>query len=188
MKLLILGHARHGKTTAANVFEEEGWATEDSSVFACRHVIYPKWGRHRYDSPEACHADRSRHRAKWFQMIRDYNTPDGARLAREMLAYSDIYAGMRRIEEFEACKKQGLFDLIIWVNAEHRKPVEGAESMELDAHVADIIIDNNDDPQEFDHRCRRLAKALRSLRSIERPHPVSKSPFSVPTLPFKHLP
>jgi hypothetical protein len=44
-------------------------------------------------------------------------------------------------EGLEECVKQGIFDLIIWVDASEK--VESAESFNIDKSCADIVIDNN---------------------------------------------
>ena len=58
-----------------------------------------------------------------------YNTPDKARLAREVLEVGDLYVGMRSNAEYAASKE--LFDHTLWV-LDPRKPLEGRDSFNID--------------------------------------------------------
>ena len=63
-------------------------------------------------------------------------------------------------EEIDECIKQGLFDLIIWVDASERLPEEDKSSFNIDNSCADIIIDNNGDLESFKKRAIRLGNVL----------------------------
>lgn len=67
---------------------------------------------------------------------------------------------MRDKEEIKECIKQGLFDLIVWVDASKRLPEEDSSSFNIDISCADIIIDNNDDYETFKKRAIRLGNTL----------------------------
>ena len=67
---------------------------------------------------------------------------------------------MRDREEIDECLKQGLFDLIIWVDASQRLPEEDKDSFNIDKTYADIIIDNNGTLDDFKKRVIRLGKTL----------------------------
>jgi hypothetical protein len=67
---------------------------------------------------------------------------------------------MRDREEIKECINQGLFDLIIWVDASERLPLEGSTSFNIDKEDADIIIDNNGAYEEFETRVIRLGEVL----------------------------
>lgn len=145
MKLMIIGHARHGKDTACEILRNQyGLTFQSSSEAAAQRVIYPLLRDvYGYSTIEECLNDRANHRATWYQLIREYNTPDLARLAREIYADSDIYCGLRHAEEFEAIKAAGLFDYCIWVDASQRHPAEPASSCSVTRDHADIVLDNN---------------------------------------------
>lgn len=141
MKLLILGYGRHGKDTVAKLIGENLNLTWTSSSYAAlEHAIWPVIG-HRYDTKEQCFADRHNHRREWHELIKHYNTPDKARLAKDILNTSDIYVGMRCIEEFFT--SEPLFDLVIWVDASQRVPPEPEDSCTVTKDLAHIIINNN---------------------------------------------
>ena len=93
-------------------------------------------------------------------MICDYNKDDRAKLAKEILRTSDCYVGMRDKEEINECMRQGLFDLIIWVDATGRLPEEPASSFDIDKSCADIIIENNETFEVFKEKVLRLGSIL----------------------------
>ena len=71
MKLMVCGHARHGKDQFC---EFMGLVYTSSSMAALDNVIWPAMG-HNYNSKEECFEDRVNHRAKWHRLITEYNTP-----------------------------------------------------------------------------------------------------------------
>jgi len=162
MKLLILGNARHGKDTFAEILNTEfGLKFKSSSQSAADIFIYDELKeKYGYKTPEECFIDRMNHRAEWKQMICNYNKDDRARLAKEILKDADCYVGMRDRLEINESMKQGLFDIIIWVDASDRLPLEDASSFDIDKSCADIIVDNNGTYGEFYHRVVRLGKIL----------------------------
>lgn len=160
--ILIIGHKRHGKDTCAEIFGKElDLEFTSSSVKAAEIFIYDalkeKYG---YKDFQECFEDRVNHRAEWHDLIVDYNKDDKARLAKEILKDADIYVGMRSGAEIEECLKQNLFQLIIWVDASERLPLEDKSSFNIDKSYADIIIDNNGTEEQFRNRVKRLCYFL----------------------------
>lgn len=150
MKLLIMGHGRHGKDTVATMIANRtGLTWGSSSMVALHKAVWPVLKNEtiyegeypRYDSPEECFADRHNRRAEWHKLIQEYNTPDKAKLAREVLERYDMYVGMRCQQEFYASRD--LFDLVIWVDASLRHEDESSDSCTVDWRMADIVINNN---------------------------------------------
>lgn len=167
-KILIIGHARHGKDSMAEILNEEfGLKFKSSSQSAADIFLYDalkdKYG---YKTPEECFEDRVNHRAEWKNMICDYNKDDRAKLAKGILERSDCYVGMRDRDEINECLRQGLFDLIIWVDASNRLPLEDPSSFNIDVSCADIIIDNNGTFEEFKSKVKRLGSILYSTEKI----------------------
>jgi hypothetical protein len=161
-KLLILGHARHAKDTFAEILNQNfGLKYQSSSQAAADIFLYDalkdKYG---YKTPEECFEDRVNHRAEWKQMICDYNKDDRAKLAKEILKNSDCYVGMRDREEINECMRQGLFDIIVWVDASERLPLEPASSFDIDKTFAHIIFENNGTLEEFKDKVLRFGKIL----------------------------
>lgn len=141
MKILILGHGQHGKDFCATLFQTiKGFKFESSSKAAFGAIapvlreIFPR------RDDETLYKERRIYRQLWRQLILLYNTPDRSALARKILETSDIYVGMRSLEEFEASKH--LFDRIYWVDASKREPLD--ESMEIPFDKGTMsLIDNN---------------------------------------------
>lgn len=144
-KLILLGYGDHGKDHIARlIYEIYGLTSIASSRFALEKVVYPvlkkKYG---YKTKERCYNDKHTKRKEWFNLIKEYNTPDGCRLARELYEQYDIYNGVRNIEEFEAIKAANLFNVSIWIDASQRKPIESSDSCTVKPSDADFILDNN---------------------------------------------
>jgi dephospho-CoA kinase len=149
-----------GKDTLAEILRDEfGLKFISSSQAAADIFIYDELkDKYGYKTSEECFTDRMNHRAEWYNMICDYNKDDKARLAKGILERADCYVGMRDISEINECMKQGLFDLIVWVDASKRLPAESADSFNIDISCADIIIENNGTFDQFKEKVLRLGK------------------------------
>ena len=162
MKILILGNGRHGKDTLAELFNKYFGLTfmsssQASADFFLYNQLKDKYG---YTTSEECFEDRVNHREEWYQAICDYNKDNRARLAQDILSRTDCYVGMRDKEEFKECVKQKLFDIIIWVDASKRLPLEPGTSFNINMSDADIIVENNGTFEEFVEKSKRIGKAL----------------------------
>lgn len=161
-KILVVGNARHGKDSVAEIFSEHFDFTYSSSSEAASKIfifetLKDKYG---YKTIEECFNDRVNHRSEWYDLICDYNKDDKAKLAKEILEISDAYIGMRDREEIDECIKQKLFDLIIWVDASDRLPLEDSSSFNIDKSCADVIIDNNSDLETLKKKVLRIGKII----------------------------
>jgi hypothetical protein len=168
-KLMIIGHARHGKDTVASILTETfGLKALSSSHYAGQKVMMPFFASKgiNYSSWEECYVDRGNHRQDWHEQIALYNTPDKAKLPREIYQLSDIYVGIRCDEEFKAAKAEGLFDFSIWVDRSKHLPPEPYESNKLNYKMADHIIDNNGTLQQLKMRTIYMYWNLVSLSTI----------------------
>lgn len=156
-KLLIIGHGRHGKDVLADVFAEEyGFKAKSSSMAAAELLIYDQLkGKYGYKTFEECYADRHNHRAEWFDLITEFNTPDKTALAKLIMNNNDIYVGMRNSDEIAACKKEGIFDFVIWADRPGT-PKERSESFNITEKDADFIIVN--DGSKFDFKEKLASK------------------------------
>lgn len=159
---MILGSARHGKDSMAEILRDEfGMTFESSSQSAADIFLYDllkeKYG---YETSEECFEDRHNHRQEWYEAIKEYNQYDKAKLAKGILDRADCYVGMRDREEIRECIKQGLFDLIVWVDASDRLPEEPATSFNIDRSCADVIIENNGTYEEFYEKVLRFGNTI----------------------------
>ena len=161
-KLLILGNMRHGKDSFAEILNEHfGLSFQSSSQAAANIFLYDSLkDKYGYKTQEECFEDRVNHRAEWKDLICDYNKDDRAKLAKEILKNSDCYVGMRDRAEINECMKQGLFDIIVWIDASDRLPLEPADSFDIDKSCADIIIENNQDYETFKTKVLRFGRVL----------------------------
>jgi DNA polymerase III delta prime subunit len=161
-KLLIIGHGRHGKDTLAEIFARDyGMTFKASSMAASEIFIYDvlkdKYG---YRTPAECFNDRSNHRKEWYDLICLYNEHDKAKLAKSIMSTSNCYVGMRDKPEIKECMKQGVFDLVIWVDASNRLPKEPKDSFNITTDNADILISNNGTLKEFEAKAKRLGNII----------------------------
>lgn len=177
-KLIIVGHARHGKDTVCELLAKHGYAWQSSSWLCGQIAVWPaiqeQWNEWRYgkmynpdhpdpaptigpyDSFEEAFNDRANHREFWYNCIKAYNTPDETRLAREIFAQSNIYCGMRRFEELSACQDQNVCDLVVWVDASKRVGPEPKSSCTIQPFQAHHILDNNGTLEELADRVNKL--------------------------------
>jgi hypothetical protein len=162
MKLLIIGHMRSGKDEMADILNKEfGLKYIVSSQAAAKLFIYKELkDKYGYKTPTECFNDRVNHRPEWYNLICDYNKDDKCRLAKAIMEISQCYVGMRDLDEINECRSNGLFDLIIWVDASGRVPDEPKESFNINKSCADIIITNNGTLDEFKTKVIRLGQIL----------------------------
>lgn len=145
MKLIITGHMQHGKDTVSEILRDDyDMPYESSSRVACRLFLFDQLkDKYGYSDIEECYNDRHHHRKEWFDAIVDYNTPHLHALGDKILSSSDIYCGLRNINELNAIREHGLVDHVIWVDARMRKPLEPSTSLTITPSDCDWILDNN---------------------------------------------
>lgn len=159
-KVLILGHARHGKDTSAEYLRDHhGLAFQSSSLFLAEHVVRPALAERgiEYATLVQCYDDRVNYRALWREIIEEYNRDDPARLAKEILAVSDCYVGMRTEREYRAARP--LFDYVLWIDSSGRGlPPEPRDSMTIVCDPGDmLVIENSSTLDQFESKLRTWA-------------------------------
>ncbi len=157
-RVLFVGHAQHGKDTACEVLAAAtGWTNAGTtSLYLAKHVA-ARLGI----SVEDAYAQRRRSEADrmlWRQIGDEVRQTDPALLVRDALAVGPITGGCRGLPEIEAVRREGLVDLIVWVDASKRKPWD--VTMEFGPEHADVIVNNNGSEEEFQWRIRRLAAVI----------------------------
>lgn len=162
MKLLILGHARHGKDTVAELLRDNyGLSFVSSSYFAGEKAVRPALAACgvTYDSMDECYEDRVNWRAFWYEAISAYNKAAPKTLAEQILVDHDMYVGMRSARELEASRD--LFDHVIWVDADARAPLEDRSSFDIDFNASTMIrVDNNSDLVQLNNELFSLGRRL----------------------------
>lgn len=167
MRLLILGHARHGKDTAAEYLRDaHGLSFRSSSLFLAEAVVRPALEARgiAYPDLEACYADRVNHRALWRELIAEYNAQDPARLAKAVLAECDCYVGMRTQREYDGSRD--LFDGVVWIDASRRGlPPEDKSSMDIAFDPARMLwIDNGGTLEQLHGKLDELMRGVSWVR------------------------
>jgi len=145
MKLMVIGHARHGKDTVCELMRGlYGLTFTSSSMFACELFIYNLIkDTHGYSTIEECFNDRVNHRELWHKLIKEYQGGDKTHLTKAIFKEHDIYCGNRSKAEVQAARKAGLVDCVIWVDASNRVPLEDPSSISVTEEDADYILNND---------------------------------------------
>jgi dephospho-CoA kinase len=145
IRLLIIGHGRHGKDTVAEYFAEYFGLTFESSSYAAARIFLYKALKEKYGYKDftECYNDRGNRRTEWYNLICEFNKDNKTRLCEAILEHADCYVGLRDLLEVKECMRKELFDLIIWVDASERLPLEDSSSFNISKDLADIIIENN---------------------------------------------
>lgn len=163
-KLLVLGYARHGKDTVADILQKKhGFNFMSSSEFVGREIMWDNWGIAKYDNFDQMFKDRINHRVLWMEMISAYNTPDKTKTAATMLERGyDMYVGMRRFDELKACKEAEIFDAILWVDRSHHlPPEEGSMDITRENCGFDYLINNNGTMDQLIYNVETVIKTIK---------------------------
>jgi len=164
-KILILGYSGHGKDAVRRILANDVFNKNilQTSYITAEDVMLPWFDEHfpgYYDHPRSdphaefgrikcCYYDRVNWRACWHEVIKQYNSPDKARLAKKVLSYTNVYVGMRDREELLASLE--LFDIVLWVDASKRLSQESSSSNNI----------------HYDPNCMRLIDNNGSLRELK---------------------
>lgn len=158
MKILIIGHGRHGKDTVSELLRYHYGLEFSSSSEYCAHefiadAISPILG---YTSVEECFNDRINYRDLWKALISAYNSKDKGRLVKGIMEHNDVYCGMRCAEEYEATKH--IFDLVLYIEASARVGyVDPTFDIKFNEDEM-VLVDNNED---LEHLKAQLSKIMR---------------------------
>lgn len=151
MKLMVVGHGRHGKDTVSEILRDHfGLTFQSSSQFCCDLFIFDELkDKYGYKTSKECYDDRHNHRSEWFDLICDYNKNDLARLGKALYEQYDVYCGLRNKHELGSLKRTGIIDAVIWVDRSKREPLESNKSMTITKDMADYCINNNGTLEEL---------------------------------------
>jgi hypothetical protein len=159
-RLLFVGHSGAGKDTACLYLAR---ATRlrfagTTSDFLARHVA-ARLGV----SVEQAYRTRHANRNAWHRVGNEIRRRDPGLLVRESLEHGELTAGARGIEEVRACRREGLVDLIVWIDNERVRP---GPSLTVGPGDCDLVIANHGSLDEFHARLHGFAvKAGLPMRS-----------------------
>ena len=166
MKILILGHARHGKDQFAEFLKipliSSSKAALEVFLFDRLQQYLTDRGLGQYRDHDHAYDDRIHEREFWFNQITAYNKKDPTKLARAILSKCDCYVGMRNIIEYKACIEAGLFDEVFWVDGSDRKPFEPSESFNIPYDPSMTWVDNNGSLKDLEE----LTESIRKSRQL----------------------
>lgn len=152
LKIIVVGHAEHGKDEVASILELELGLMNISATHILVHNIVPQSFLNDIGlSREELELNKGQYRKQLFNFVRQYNKSKNreSSFIEYVLSASDIYTGVRAKEELQGAKDRakelGWNLVVIWVDASKRKPLENKEIMSIEPDMADIIIDNNSD-------------------------------------------
>lgn len=152
MKIMILGHKGHGKTTLAKILEKYfGFDFVDTTDKVCsiakkylknnKDTVYTvgscKVDEFIFDNIYVNNKDAVRDILK--AALRDYTKDDPARLIREQFMDCDVYAGCRSQIEYDAAKE--LIDLTLWIKDDRK--LEDDPTMDIQLDDSMVVINNS---------------------------------------------
>lgn len=158
-KILVLGHAQHGKDTVAEYLAEKLNVPYTGASMIWAQMMYEHWG---YASAEECYEDRDNHRPEWHQGIAMFCRADKARFGRTVYETNKIYCGTRKQDELDAVIAE-FNPIVFYVDARKRKTLESEESYSIEIPRNAILLDNN--YQGVD-RLKNQIDAILNIRNI----------------------
>jgi hypothetical protein len=102
-------------------------------------------------------AYRTRHanRNLWHRVGNQIRRRDPGLLARESLRHAEITGGVRGIEEIQACRREHLVDLIVWID---NGRVRRGQTVTFGPADCDVVVPNHGSLEEFHSHLLRLAR------------------------------
>jgi hypothetical protein len=153
-RLLVVGHGGAGKDTAC-----EYLAKVTTLRFAGTTSAYlSKYVAARLGVPrEEALLTRHGNRRLWHRVGNELRRQDPARLVRESLEHAQIVGGVRGREELEACRREGLVDLVVWVANDR---VARDSTVHFGEQDCDVTVANHGSLEEFHERLLEMARSV----------------------------
>jgi hypothetical protein len=152
-RILVVGYGRAGKDTAC---EYLAMITHlrfagTTSLYLARHVA-ARLGV----SEQEAYRTRHQNRNFWHRLGNEIRRRDPGLLVRESLEHAEITGGVRGIEEIEACRRERLVDLIVWID-NHRVP--RGSTVTFARQDCDVVVPNHGSLEEFHGRLLLMARS-----------------------------
>ena len=153
-RVLVVGHSGAGKDTACRYLAAVTTLrfAGTTSHYLARHVA-ARLGVSVQEAYRTRHANRNR----WHRVGNAIRRLDPGLLVRQSLEYAEITGGVRGLEEIQACRREHLVDLIVWV-ANDRVP--GGSTVTFGPEDCDVVVPNHGSLEEFHRRLLRLARLV----------------------------
>ena len=158
-RIMVIGHARHGKDTVCELLRDKYNLNYVSSSRLLAGLIWQDEDfMGAYSNSKECWEDRINHRTKWFNKIVKLNTPTKTTITQIIYSHYDIYCGIRDASELWAVNEANLYDLCIWVDASGRLELENPNSINVTKYMADVVLYNNGTLEELERNLHLLMK------------------------------
>lgn len=152
---MFVGHGRAGKDTACEYLAKiTGLVNAGTTSKYLAEYVAQKQGlpvevayARRHESDEM--------RTFWYNAGNELREQGPTTLIRTALKHGDITGGVRDYEEIVAARREGIVDIIVWVE-NNRVPKD--PTVKFTERECDLVIQNNWSMEEFEERIRRFAK------------------------------
>jgi hypothetical protein len=153
--LALCGPGRCGKDLGADWLGHNFCIEYGGSL---SEIVAPLIARALNKSVEETFAARHTDRMFWFRFCNQLRVADPRLLVRLLLSKADIVVGIRGAIELEACARDGLIDLSVWIN-KPEIPID--PTIEYGSTDCDITIDNTSCKLAYFNKLDKLAKTLK---------------------------
>ena len=151
-RIMVVGHSGAGQDTACRFLAEVTHLRFAATTSDClaRHVAV------RLGVPvQQAYRTRHANRNLWHRVGNELRRRDPGLLTRESLRHAEITGGVRGIEEVQACRREHLVDLIVWVDNDR---VRGGPTVTFGPDDCDVVVANHGSLEEFHGHLLRLAR------------------------------
>jgi hypothetical protein len=151
-RVMVVGYGGAGKDTACEYLAKVTHLrfAGTTSVYLVRHVA-ARLGV----SVEQAYCSRHANRNLWHKVGNEIRRLDPGLLVRESLRHAEITGGIRGIEEINACRRDRLVDLIVWVANDRVRP---GSTLTFGERDCDVAVPNHGSIEEFHARLLDLAR------------------------------
>lgn len=165
MRIAVVGAGEAGKHEASIWLRDncglryELSTSEYAASFVCK--AFERVGMF-YASPRACWFDRRNHREFWRDEIERYNTPDSARMYREMAETHDVIDGLRKRRDLVACRAEGIVEVALYIE----RPGYVDSTLEIRPSDCDHVIRNDGTLAEFHAKLAAWVATIRTHAAV----------------------
>lgn len=153
--VLVLGHSKSGKTTAAEMIAE---MLKSPPPRNCSDFIIVDFAGEKAETPmgklnliKQISNNKDQYRKDLFAYGLKRQAEDPAYPATEALKHTDVVTGIRTPENLAAARD--MFDLVLWIDRVAAKP---GSTDKLGPQDADITVDNNGSLKELEENLRMI--------------------------------